>query len=268
MHGTHPARFVEPRTRILAIFAHPDDETFLAGGTLAKYAATGWGVFVLCATRGEAGWRGDYEKENLSPGEFARVRQREMEAACEVLGVREPLFLECADQGIAKDCRDSAKAEVGRFLRGLKPDVVITFGPDGVSGHTDHVAISRIVTAAVLDVGIRPFLSGVEKETEPFRITSLYFVSRSEFLSTCCKPAVPVPSPPVTTVIDVSGYTERKLEAMRCYRSQMHLLSEDPTVIMDTRDGQELFHRAFPARQGGEIEDRLFVRPYRDEKRS
>lgn len=59
--------------RILAIFAHPDDETFLAGGTLAKYAANGWGVSVLCATRGEAGRRGEYEKENLSTGELRRI---------------------------------------------------------------------------------------------------------------------------------------------------------------------------------------------------
>jgi len=228
-------------SRILAIFAHPDDETFLAGGTLAKYAANGWEVFVLCATRGEAGRRGDFE--NLSAVEFALVRQGEMEAACGFLGVRKPVFLKCADQGLAKDCRDSAKAEIIRFIRELKPDVVITFGPDGISGHTDHVAISQIVTAAARDAGIR----------------SLYYVLRAESLPTCCKPPAPVPSPPVTTIIDVSGFGERKLQAMRCYRSQKHMLPEDPAVIRDILNGQEHFLRALPACDGEEIEDYLFV---------
>jgi len=229
--------------RILAIFAHPDDETFLAGGTLAKYAAAGWGVSVLCATRGEAGRRGDYEKENLPAGEFALVRQREMEDACRFLGVGKPFFLKCADGGVAKDCRDSAKAKIVRFLRKWNPDVVITFGPDGVSGHTDHVAVGGIATAAAREAGIR----------------SLYYVLRSESLSTCCKPEVPVSSPPVTTVIDVSGFGERKLQAMRCYRSQKHLLSEDPAVIRDTVNGREHFHRALPAGFTAGREDHLFV---------
>lgn len=229
--------------RILAIFAHPDDETFLAGGTLAKYAAAGWEVSVLCATRGEAGRRGEYEDQNLSTVEFASVRQREMDAACDVLGVRKPIFLNCADQGIASDCRESARVEIVRFLRKRKPDVVITFGPDGVSGHTDHVAIGGIATAAARESGI----------------PSLYYVLRSESLSSCCEPEVPVSSPPVTTVIDVSGFGERKLLAMRCYRSQKHLLSEDPAVIRDTVNGQEHFHRALPAGFTMGPEDHLFV---------
>jgi len=229
--------------RILAIFAHPDDETFLAGGTLAKYAAAGGEVSVLCATRGEAGRRGEYEQRNLSTEEFALVRQREMEAACDVLGVRKPIFLKCADQGIARDCRDSARAEIIRFLRGWKPDVVITFGPDGVSGHTDHVAIGGIATAAAREAGI----------------PSLYYVLRSASLSSCCKPEVPVSPPHVTTVIDVSGFGERKLQAMRCYRSQKHLLSEDPAVIRDAVNGPEHFHRALPAGFTRGPEDHLFV---------
>ena len=210
---------------------------------MAKYAANGWEVSVLCATRGEAGRRGDYEKENLSTGGFGLVRQREMEEACRVLGVRKPLFMKCADGRVSHDCRNTAKAKIVRFLRKWKPDTVITFGPDGVSGHSDHVAIGEIATVAAREAGIR----------------TLYYVLRSESLSTCCKPEVPVSSPPVTTVIDVSGFGERKLRAMRCYRSQKHLLSEDPAVIRDTVNGQEHFHRALPAGFTGGREDQLFV---------
>lgn len=245
--------------RILAIFAHPDDETFLAGGTLAKYAASGWEVSVVCATRGEAGRRGDYEKEALSPEEFALVRQREMEAACEILGVRPPIFLECADQGVLKECMVAGKEEVARFLRDLDPGVVITFGPDGVSGHVDHVAISRIVTGAVLGAKLPLSPSEPEGETERFQVPSLYYVLRSDLLTTCCKPESLVLPPPVTTVIDVGGFVDRKLAAMRCYRSQEHLLSEDPEVIRDTLAGRERFHRMFPPYNGEAMENRLLA---------
>lgn len=231
------------RQKILAVFAHPDDETFLAGGTLAKYAAFGWKVFVLSATRGEAGQRGDYEDGNLSSAEFALVREREMETACRALGAEKPHFLNCADGGVARDCGDSATAKIIRVAHDVKPDVVITFGPDGVSGHSDHVAIGRIATAAARDAGIH----------------SLYYVLRTESLPTCCIPQAPVPSPPITTVIEVSGFRERKLLAMRCYRSQKHMLPEDPAVIGDMLNGQEHFHRAIPVSEGENIEDHLFV---------
>ncbi len=231
--------------RILAIFAHPDDETFIAGGTLAKYAASGWDILVLCATHGEAGRRGDYEDDHLSTEEFAMVREREMDAACGVLGVRKPLFLNCADGRIEQDCRESAKTAVAGVLRAWKPDVVITFGPDGVSGHTDHVAIGQIATAAVGDAGVR----------------SLYYVLHSGLLPTCCDPPAHVPSPPVTTIINVSGYGERKIDAMRCYRSQKHMVPEDPAVIEELSHGVEHFHRALPVGFDGGLEDDLFAPP-------
>jgi LmbE family N-acetylglucosaminyl deacetylase len=71
-----------------------------------------------------------------------------MEAACDVLGLKPPLFLDCPDGGVERHCRDSARGQVVRFLREREADVVVTFGPDGVSGHADHVAIGEIVTAA------------------------------------------------------------------------------------------------------------------------
>jgi LmbE family N-acetylglucosaminyl deacetylase len=138
--------------RLLAVFAHPDDETYLAGGTLARYAASGCEVSVLCATFGEAGRRGEYA--SLSRRDFAVVRRRELEAACAALGVRPPLFLGCADQGLGRDCWDRATDEIVRTIRRLRPDVVLTFGPDGVSGHADHVALSQIVTAAFWGAGV------------------------------------------------------------------------------------------------------------------
>ena len=241
------------KRRILAVFAHPDDETFLAGGTLAKYAAEGYEVFLVCATYGESGRRGEYE--GLTAEGFARLRRSEMEAACRALGVNPPIFLGCADRQLARDCWNFATHEILRHIRTLKPDVVITFGPDGVSGHPDHVALSQIVTSAVWGAGGRT----AAVNDAPFQPAALYYVLRSESVPKCCKPSVPMEAPPVTTVIDVDGFGERKLAAIRCYRSQEHLQPQDAELVEAVLRGHEQFHRAFPAWRGEGIEDRLFV---------
>ena len=111
------------------------------------------------------------------------------------------------------------------------------------------------MTSAVWGAGNRTLISG----GDPFRPSALYYVLRSESLPKCCKPSAPVEAPPVTTVIDVDGFGEQKLEAIRCYRSQKHLQSDDPERVRAVLHGREHFHRALPACPGKEIEDHLFV---------
>lgn len=236
--------------RLLAVFAHPDDETYLAGGTLARYAASGCDVFVLCATFGEAGRRGEYA--SLSRRDFAALRRRELEAACQELGVRPPLFLGCADQGLARDCWQSATDEVVRIIRRLRPDVVLTFGPDGVSGHADHVTLSQIVTAAFWGAG-RPLLSS-ERGEAPCQPAALYYVLRSTSVPACCQPSERVTPPPVTTTIAISGSGEHKLTAARLHDSQRHLQPLTPEQAAVIVTAPESFHRAVPAWRGGALE--------------
>lgn len=242
--------------RILGVFAHPDDETFLAGGTLAKYAARGWDVFVLCATHGDAGQRGDYE--HLTQGEFAELRQMELEAACRALGVHTPLFLKCVDRELARECWHSATEEVIRLIRRLKPEIVITFGPDGISGHPDHVALSQIVTAAFWAAGAESSYPKEVDDSPPFQPQALYYVLRSASVPRCCAPAERVEPPPLSTVIGVAEFGVRKLEAIRCYRSQKLLQPEDPVAIEAILAGGENFHRAVPAWEGGRMENESF----------
>lgn len=241
--------------RVLAVFAHPDDEAFLAGGTLAKYAAAGWNVFLLCATHGEAGKRGDYSR--LTRRQFAELRKEELEAACRALGTHRPVFLECADKGLARDCWNPATEEVAHAIRRLRPDVVITFGPEGISGHPDHVALNQIVTAAFWGAGMSTYLVGGQHKAAPFRPSRLYYVLRSPSVPECCKPASPQKAPPITTVIDIRGFGERKLKAIRSHRSQKHLQSSDPALIKKVIASPENFHRAFPAWHGPGIESDL-----------
>lgn len=251
------------RKRILAIFAHPDDETFLAGGTLAKYAAAGHEVFLLCATHGESGRRGEYEP--LSREEFAALRQREMEAAARALGVHPPMFLECADRGLARECWNSATEEIVRIIRRLRPDVMITFGPDGVSGHVDHIALSQIVTAAFWAASVSSYLAEVSAHLPPFQPARLYYVLRSGAAPQCCQPQTPLEAPEQTTAIDIGEHGMRKLQAIRCYRSQEHLQPGEPTTVEAILKSPEHYHRAVPPWEGAEIETELFRSDWRGE---
>jgi LmbE family N-acetylglucosaminyl deacetylase len=243
--------------RLLAIFAHPDDETFLAGGTLAKYAAQGWDVRVISATYGENGRRGDYE--SLSTNEFANLRRNELQAACKALGIHPPMLLECADRAVATICWNSAAKEIARIIRRLRPDVVITFGPDGISGHPDHVALSQIVTSAFWVASVYRSPRQAVTGTRPSP-ASLYYVLRSASVPQSCvqKQAT---EPVLTTSIDIGEVGERKLQAIRSYHSQKHLHPTDPAAIQSILQAPEHFHRRFPRWEGRNLESRLGQQP-------
>lgn len=136
---------------LLAVFAHPDDESFGVGGTLARYSAEGVGVHLVCATRGEAGSVADPSR--FRGEDLGALRERELRAAAAALGIRTIRLLGCGDGRL--DCCPPTEL-VGRVvaaIRETRPQVVITFGPDGISGHPDHATISRATTEAVAAAG-------------------------------------------------------------------------------------------------------------------
>src|SRR5829696_6592761 len=132
--------------RLLAVFAHPDDETFCAGGTLAKYVAAGWEVMVVSATRGQAGQIRDPQAATRRT--LGQVREREFYAACEQLGVRSARMLDYMDGTLQEVDPDELTSTVVKIIRAFRPDVVITFGPDGAYGHPDHIVIGEATTIA------------------------------------------------------------------------------------------------------------------------
>ncbi len=244
------------RPRLLALFAHPDDESFVAGGTLAKYTHLGWDVFLACATYGEAGQRGEYEA--LGVNEFARVRRAELQAACHALGIHPPMFLECADRAVAGICWNSAAKQVTKILRRLKPDVVITFGPDGISGHPDHIALSQIVTSAFWAATIHRF---TEQESQP-HCASLYYALRSAAVPARCGPVIASGSPhslPLTTIIDIAAVGLQKLAAIRSHCSQRHLHPTTDSAVQTVIEAPEYFHRAYPKADDGLAETDLLL---------
>lgn len=140
--------------RILGVFAHPDDEVFCVGGSLAKYAAAGSEAMVVSATRGEAGQIRDAEVATRRT--LGTVREQELRAACAALGVRQVRCLDYLDGNLEEAERGELVTAVAEIINEFRPDVVVTFGPDGAYGHPDHIAISDATTEAfdaVLEAG-------------------------------------------------------------------------------------------------------------------
>src|SRR5438105_4335265 len=130
--------------RLMAVLAHPDDESLGVGGTLAKYAAEGVEVSLVTATRGDGGrYCGHRPGDPQHPGRDAlgSIREAELRAAASVLGVHEVTLLDYRDQHLDEADPHQAVAALVRHLRRIRPDVVLTFGADGAYGHPDHIAI-------------------------------------------------------------------------------------------------------------------------------
>ncbi|HET9110845.1 MAG TPA: PIG-L family deacetylase [Ktedonobacterales bacterium] len=132
--------------RALGVFAHPDDEVFCAGGTLAQWAEAGVETMIVSATRGEAGQIQDTHRATRHT--LGTVREQELRMACAELGVGRVECLDYCDGGLAEVDSEGLADDVAARIRDFQPDLVVTFGPDGGSGHPDHIAISRATTLA------------------------------------------------------------------------------------------------------------------------
>ncbi len=149
-HNTSVNASSQQPLRVLGIFAHPDDETICAGGTLAKYASTGADIRVVSLTKGEAGQIRDANA--ATRGTLRAVREKELAAAGMELGLTETRCLDHPDGGLAHIDGHSLVRLAAELISEFDPDVVITFGSDGFSGHPDHIAVGAAVTAACYEM--------------------------------------------------------------------------------------------------------------------
>jgi LmbE family N-acetylglucosaminyl deacetylase len=140
-----------PRRRLLGVFAHPDDETFCAGGTFARYAKDGAEIMVVSATRGQAGQIRDARVGTRRT--IAAVRETELRVACERLGVEHVQCWDHVDGALAEADFGDLVGAVVRVVREFRPEVVISFGADGGYGHPDHITISAAATEACRQAG-------------------------------------------------------------------------------------------------------------------
>jgi LmbE family N-acetylglucosaminyl deacetylase len=135
---------------VLGIFAHPDDETLCAGGSFAKYASAGAEVHVVSFTKGEAGQIRDASA--ASRATLRAVREKELDAAGKELGITQTRCLDYPDGGLSEIDSQILVRVASQLLSEIEPDVVITFGLDGFSGHPDHTAVGAAVTAACYEM--------------------------------------------------------------------------------------------------------------------
>ncbi|MCA1899748.1 MAG: PIG-L family deacetylase [Chloroflexi bacterium] len=167
---------------LLAVLAHPDDESFGLGGTLALYARRGFDVYYACATRGEAG---SVDEEHLSGfRDIGEMRAHELMNAARELGLKDVFFLGYRDSGMPgmednfhPDAQINAPVEevaarVVKYIRSLKPDVVLTFDPIGGYKHPDHIHIHK-ATVLAFENADNPAFS--PEAGEPFKPQALYF---------------------------------------------------------------------------------------------
>ncbi|MFP4513277.1 MAG: PIG-L deacetylase family protein [Acidimicrobiales bacterium] len=130
---------------VLSVWAHPDDETFLAGGVMAAAAANGQRVVCVSATAGELGTD---DPDRWPPDRLGQVRRWEAAAAMAVLGVSDHRFLDYPDGGLATLDRDEPIDRIASLIDEVAPDTILTFGPDGRTFHPDHQTVSDWVARA------------------------------------------------------------------------------------------------------------------------
>ncbi len=131
---------------ILGIWAHPDDEAWLSGGLMMRAISSGDRVTCVTATKGEAGFPAD---DVRSAAERMAIRESELASCLSILGVTEHTWLGYGDGQCAQVPDGQVAAYLASLIDELRPDTVLTFGPDGATGHPDHIAVCRWTTRAV-----------------------------------------------------------------------------------------------------------------------
>jgi LmbE family N-acetylglucosaminyl deacetylase len=264
---------------MLAVLAHPDDETYGAGGTLARYSAEGVSVHLVCATLGEAG--NDFLPDLADCEDLACRRERELRCAAAALGLAGVDLLRYRDSGMAGSPANERPAAlvqapledvagaIAERIRDLRPQVVLTHGPYGEYGHPDHAAVHRATVAAyeLLPDRDRPaklyvYTLGRRGMRWFVRLTPLLGfdpeavgANRDVNLRAALANQLPV-----TTRVDTSSGQAAKRQAVACHASQ-HSGPESfwgilPRWVVRCWERTEAFHRLIPAFQAGEREER------------
>lgn len=220
------------RLRVLGVFPHPDDESYSCAGTLAGLADAGAEVHILAATNGAAG--GDLASDGVALG---GRRADELACSCKAIGALPPRFLGLVDGGLSQVDFPAVVGALVREIRAVRPQIVVGLGADGVYGHPDHIALHRLLVAALATA------PGGERYPEeqfgpvwsPTRVFYAAFprgmfrpmyehMLRSEyrtFIRGLDPDRLGVEPADVAAAVNVAAVADRKLAAIACHRSQL-----------------------------------------------
>lgn len=219
--------------KLLAVFPHPDDESLGLGGTLARYAAEGVETYLICATRGERGWPNN-DLPDPGPQALGRIRETELRCAAACLGLHEVAFLDYMDGDVDQASPQEAIRRIATHLRRIRPQVVVTFSPDGSYGHPDHIALAQFTAAALVcaaDAGY-PDEAGLA----PHRVSKFYhMVDTPPNIQAIGEHIGPISMEidgvlrgmvgwedwAVTTRIDTRAYFDTVWQAVLCHQTQL-----------------------------------------------
>ncbi|MBK8823595.1 MAG: PIG-L family deacetylase [Anaerolineales bacterium] len=252
---------------LLAVFAHPDDESMGMGATLAKYSAEGVDTHLICASRGERGWFGS-EEQFPGPERLGQIRTVELQNAVRELGMKSLHFLDYIDGDVDQAPHLEAIAKIVTHIRKIKPQVVVTFPPDGNYGHPDHMAIGQFTCAAIVCAADSTYVD--PQGLAAHRVSKLYYMVDGENFINLVAPFMGDMTFPVddqlrgefpwkdwmiTTRIDMAEHCSAAWRAIRCHQSQLPTIGaladmpEESAAAVLAMQGT--FYRAFSLVNGG-----------------
>lgn len=188
---------------IVCVFAHPDDEAFGPGGTIVKLSKK-YNVYLLCATKGEEGLNA------TGRGSISKIRQNELLKSAKILGIKKVYFLGFKDGDLSNNLYHKLASKIQKKLQELKPEIVITYEPHGVSGHIDHIVVSMVTMFVVQKLKfVREVwqVCRLEIQTKKRKDYFIYFPAGYK-------------KSQIQKVINIKDVWEKKLEAMREHKSQ------------------------------------------------
>jgi len=191
---------------IACVFAHPDDEAFGPSGTISKWSKNN-NIYLLCATKGESG-----ENYIKSQSSLAKIREKELLKSAQILGIKKVFFLGFKDSTLCNKNYHQLAASIQKKFKKIKPEIVITFEPRGISGHLDHISVSLTTSFVAQKCSyVKTVLYYCLDNTQVKQTPKDYFI----FFPPVYK------KENIDLRIDISSTIQKKLKAIKTHRSQL-----------------------------------------------
>lgn len=204
--------------RAIGIFAHPDDEAIIIGGTLIQLAELGWETHLICATKGEASTA--YDRDYVKKEELGQVREQELLRAAEIMGVKNVHFLDYMDATLVNQDEAEAVEKIAAHLNTLQPELIYTFEVNGISHHPDHKTVHRWMMKLLHEGKLNYAPEAVYLATVDNRAGRL-------------KNGLLMGSPieEISTIIDIERVADQKAQAILAHRTQLKMLINNGLIV-------------------------------------